>query len=58
MEVQHAGCVEFISRMNFAGDARTDYIDDGGASDDFLTRDGLRKMISEAQRGDVIVSLV
>jgi site-specific DNA recombinase len=55
MEVQHAGCVEFISRMGFAGDGRTDHVDDGGASDDFLTRAGLRQMITEAQRGDVIV---
>lgn len=34
MEVQHAGCVEFISRMGFAEQERTDYVDDGGASDD------------------------
>jgi len=55
MKVQHAGCVEFISRMGFAGEGRTDYVDDGGASDDFLTRAGLRQLIMEAQRGDVIV---
>lgn len=55
MEVQHAGCLEFISRMSFAGEGRMDYVDDGGASDDFLTRAGLRQMIIEAQRGDVIV---
>jgi hypothetical protein len=34
MDVQHAGCVELISQMGFAGEERTDYIDDG-ASDDF-----------------------
>jgi len=55
MEVQHDGCVEFISRMGFSSDGRIDYVDDGGASDDFLTRAGLRQIISEAQRGDVIV---
>jgi site-specific DNA recombinase len=55
MEVQHAGCLEFISRMGFAGEGRMDHVDDGGASDNFLTRAGLRQMISEAQRGDVIV---
>src|SRR5436190_1074296 len=55
MEVQQAGCQEFISRMGFAGEACADYADDGGASDDFLTRAGLRQMITEAQRGDVII---
>lgn len=55
MEVQNAGCLDFISRMGFAGDECVDYVDDGGASDDFLTRAGLRQMITESQRGDVIV---
>lgn len=55
MEVQHAGCGEFIARMGFPSEDRIDYVDDGGASDNFLTRAGLRQIISESQRGDVIV---
>jgi len=42
MEVQDAGCMEFIARMGFGDQEHVDYVDDGGASDDFLTRAGLR----------------
>ncbi len=37
MDVQDAGCSELISRMGFPDEARIDYVDDGGASDDFST---------------------
>jgi site-specific DNA recombinase len=55
LDVQSAGCSEMIARMGFAAEPRTDYVDDGRAGDDFLTRAGLRQLLTDAQRGDVII---
>jgi DNA invertase Pin-like site-specific DNA recombinase len=38
-----------------ADEVRIDCVDDGRAGDDFLTRNGLRQLLAEAKRGDVIV---
>lgn len=37
------------------GTPRQHYVDDGRAGDDFLTRTGLRQLLADAQRGDVII---
>ncbi|MEP6864084.1 MAG: recombinase family protein [Deltaproteobacteria bacterium] len=55
LDVQSAGCTEMITRMGFAAEARRDYVDDGRAGDDFHTRAGLRQLLLDAQRGDLIV---
>ncbi|MBA3451895.1 MAG: recombinase family protein [Deltaproteobacteria bacterium] len=55
LDVQSRGCDELIARMELTEQPRTDYVDDGRAGDDFLNRSGLRGLIEEAKRGDVIV---
>ena len=55
LDVQSKGCDEHIGRMGFAGEERVDYVDDGRAGDDFLGRTGLRQLLADAKRGDVIV---
>ncbi|MDX2090552.1 MAG: recombinase family protein, partial [Kofleriaceae bacterium] len=54
LTTQRAGAIRWIAGSAFAGDQIVDYIDDGLAGDDF-TRPALRKLIAEAQAGDVIV---
>src|SRR5688500_9341755 len=55
LDVQAAGCTDLIQRLNFGEQPRRDYIDDGRAGDDFLTRTGLRQLLADSQRGDIIV---
>ena len=55
LDVQAKGCDEHIARMGLADDERVDYVDDGRAGDDFLGRTGLRQLLADAKRGDVIV---
>ena len=55
LDVQTKGCDEMIDRMELAAETRVDYVDDGRAGDDFLTRTGLRSLITDAKRGDIIV---
>jgi len=55
LDVQSKGCEEHIARMGLADEQRVDYVDDGRAGDDFLTRSGLRSLIADAKSGDVIV---
>ncbi len=55
LDVQTKGCDEFIDRMGFDAQVRVDHVDDGRAGDDFLTRAGLRQLIADAARGDIIV---
>jgi site-specific DNA recombinase len=56
LEVQALGCREHLERMGLGEQAVRAYVDDGRAGDDFLTRTGLRQLIADAKRGDVIVS--
>ena len=46
LDVQAKGCAELIERMELASEPHVDYIDDGRAGDDFLTRAGLRKLLA------------
>ena len=55
LDVQAAGCTELIQRLTFGDEPRRDYVDDGRSGDDFLTRAGLRQLLADAKRGDVIV---
>ena len=55
LDVQTKGCDELIARMDLADEPRVDYVDDGRAGDDFLTRTGLRQLLADAKRGDVII---
>jgi DNA invertase Pin-like site-specific DNA recombinase len=55
LDVQTKGCDEHIARMGLADQPLVDYVDDGRAGDDFLGRTGLRQLLTEAKRGDVIV---
>ena len=55
LDVQADGCAEMIQRLGLGNAERVPYVDDGRAGDDFHTRAGLRQMLSEAQRGDVII---
>ena len=55
LDVQTKGCDELLARMELGDALRVDYVDDGRAGDDFLTRQGLRQLLNDAKRGDVIV---
>jgi site-specific DNA recombinase len=55
LDVQATGCSEMAARMGLAQQPRRDYVDDGRGGDDFLTRAGLRQLLAESQRGDVII---
>lgn len=55
LDVQSKGCDEHIARMGFADEPRVDHVDDGRAGDDFLGRTGLRQLLADAKRGDVII---
>ena len=55
LDVQVKGCDELIARMELANEPRVDYVDDGRSGDDFLTRTGLRQLLADAKRGDIII---
>lgn len=55
LDVQEAGCRDWLRASPFASGKLALYVDDGEASDEFLTRTGLRKLLAEAMPGDVIV---
>lgn len=55
LDVQGAGCTDLIQRLSFGDEPRRDYVDDGRAGDDFLTRAGLRQLLADSKRGDIIV---
>jgi site-specific DNA recombinase len=55
LDVQAKGCDEHIARMQLTDQPRVDHVDDGRAGDDFLGRMGLRQLLAEAKRGDVII---
>ncbi|MBK7072427.1 MAG: recombinase family protein [Myxococcales bacterium] len=54
LDVQAGGCRDFLAASPFAGAKVVEYVDDGKAGDDFHSRTGLRQLLSEARRGDVI----
>lgn len=55
LDVQHAGCLDFIKAQRFGSRVIVDYMDDGKSGDDFHSRAGLRRLLAEAQPGDVVV---
>ena len=55
LDVQSKGCDDHIARMGLGDMPRIDYVDDGRAGDDFLGRNGLRTLLADAKRGDVIL---
>ncbi len=55
LDVQTKGCDELLARMELSDAQRFDYVDDGRAGDDFITRQGLRQLLLDAKRGEVIV---
>ena len=55
LDVQTKGCDELVARMELSTEPRVDYVDDGRAGDDFLGRTGLRQLLAETKRGDIIV---
>lgn len=55
LDVQSIGCAELIQRMGFSDATKVEYVDDGRAGDDFLTRNGLRQLLADARRGDIII---
>jgi site-specific DNA recombinase len=55
LDVQTRGCDELIERMELGEARRVDHVDDGRAGDDFHTRAGLRQLIVDAKRGDIII---
>ena len=54
LDVQQAGCRDWLAGRGFAGEVVA-YVDDGKASDEFLNRTGLRKLLADAKPGDVVV---
>jgi site-specific DNA recombinase len=55
LDVQAAGCRELIQQKQLGKYTAVPYVDDGRAGDDFLTRKGLRELLADAKRGDIIV---
>jgi DNA invertase Pin-like site-specific DNA recombinase len=55
LDVQSIGCAELVQRMGFGDATKVEYVDDGRAGDDFLTRSGLRQLLADARRGDIII---
>lgn len=55
LDVQASGCRDFLAASPFAGAKVVEYVDDGKAGDDFHGRLGLRRLLDESRRGDVIV---
>jgi site-specific DNA recombinase len=55
LDVQDAGCRDWRLASPFAATKVVPYVDDGIAGDDFLHRDDLRRLLSEAKPGDIVV---
>ena len=55
LDVQRAGCQEFVQRLALGDLAVVEHVDDGKAGDDFHNRLGIRRLIADAKSGDVIV---
>ena len=55
LDVQRAGCREFVEQMGFGGQRVAEHVDDGKAGDDFHSRQGIRQLLEEAKPGDIIV---
>ncbi len=55
LDVQRAGCLDFVQRLALGGCEIVEYVDDGKSGDDFHNRGGIRRLLDEAAGGDVIV---
>ncbi len=55
LDVQRAGCREFVKNAQFGARPLVEYVDDGKSGDDFHSRAGLRKLIADTKAGDVVV---
>lgn len=55
LDVQEAGCREWLRGAGLAAGKIVLYVDDGKASDEFLNRGGLRKLLGDALPGDVVI---
>jgi DNA invertase Pin-like site-specific DNA recombinase len=55
LDVQRAGCREFVDRLALGERQIVEYVDDGKAGDDFHSRQGIRRLLEDAAAGDVIV---
>jgi DNA invertase Pin-like site-specific DNA recombinase len=55
LDVQSAGCREFLAASAFAGAKVVEYVDDGKSGDDFHSRTGLRQLLGDARRGDIVI---
>ncbi|MCE9573511.1 MAG: recombinase family protein [Deltaproteobacteria bacterium] len=55
LDVQAGGCRDFLDASPFAGAKVLEYVDDGKAGDDFHSRTGLRQLLGDARRGDIVL---
>ncbi len=55
LDVQRAGCMEFLRGLPVARRSIAEYVDDGKSGDDFHSRAALRKLIASVKPGDTIV---
>src|SRR6266545_4732400 len=55
LDVQRAGCLDFIQRLGHGNATIKEYVDDGKEGDDFHSREGIRRLLEQAKPGDVIV---
>lgn len=55
LDVQEAGCRDWLRASPFVSSKPVLYVDDGEASDEFVNRTGLRKLLTEAKPGDVVI---
>ena len=55
LDVQRAGCREFVSRLGLGAVEVVELIDDGKAGDDFHNRLGIKRLLENARPGDIIV---
>lgn len=56
IDVQRDGCHAYIDREKLgARGARAEYVDEGKSGDDFHSRAGLRKLLANVRKGDVVI---
>ncbi len=57
LDTQRAVCIRFAEANGFGVLKRKEYADDGVAGDDFEARYQLHALLSDVQRGDIVVCL-